>query len=81
MEKNDYIRPNVTSEDLTSQNNICTKDPSNLIEITLKEIEPWKIQKDTILWLRLFTDSFKISAVNLHGMDKNGDVICLILYN
>ena len=47
----------------------------------LKDLEIGAIEKDTIIWLSLFAETWKIQGLNLAAIDKNKEQISLVLYN
>ena len=54
-----------TSEDKISSKNICLTALENLTEVKIKDLKINQIQKDTILWLKVYYDSFKEVGVSI----------------
>ena len=60
---------------------MCLKDPSELQEITLRDLKLHKVEKDTILWVTSIARPCQMSYVLLIIEDRNKDVSSLMLYN
>ena len=80
-EKEGKEPPVITSEDPDCERNVCSMDVSKLNRIMIKDLKPYTIHKDRILWVKTVTAATKRPAVNLIVRDDNNDMIMLELHN
>ena len=69
------------SQDPISQRNICTKHESALRKVSISDMKPGKIEKDTILWAKTIEPPYQIAGVMLCLEDSVLNVIPLNLHN
>ena len=70
-----------TTGDKVSQANICSKDESKLTEITIKDLKPSEVSKNSIIWLKTIVEPVVTSSLGVLVEDKNGECFQLALYN
>lgn len=77
----DKVQSLTTNVDQVSQANHCSKEESQLKQVTIKDLKPKQVAKDSILWVDVISDPVLNVGLSLVVQDKNGDCIQLAMYN